>query len=84
MILPEGSDPKAVYVPVKQIQNILFVSGQGPFVNGEPAYTGKVGGGERTLEEAQEAAKLCIINMLAAIKDYVGNLDRVVNVVKLH
>lgn len=80
--LPENSSPKAMYVPVKQLGNVLFVSGQAPFVNGEPAYTGKVGG-ERTLEEAKEAAKICTINILAAVKDYVGDLDRVVNVVKL-
>lgn len=82
LILPENSTPKAMYIPVKQLGNALFVSGQIPFVDGELAYTGKVGG-ERTLEEAQEAAKICIMNMLAAVKDYLGDLDRVVEVVKL-
>ncbi|EQC1534849.1 RidA family protein [Clostridium botulinum] len=82
MKLPELSTPKAMYVPVKQLGNALFVSGQAPLVNGEPAYTGKVGE-ERTLEEAQKAAEICTINMLAAVKEYLGDLDRVVNVVKL-
>ncbi|MGO5072986.1 RidA family protein [Clostridium sporogenes] len=80
--LPELSTPKAMYVPVKQLGNALFVSGQAPLVNGEPAYTGKVGE-ERTLEEAQNAAKLCTINMLTAVKEYLGDLDRVVNIVKV-
>jgi enamine deaminase RidA (YjgF/YER057c/UK114 family) len=71
-----------MYIPVKQLGNALFVSGQIPVINGELAYTGKVGS-ERTLEEAQEAAKICTINMLAAVKNYLGDLDRVVNVVKL-
>ncbi|ACA57181.1 endoribonuclease L-PSP [Clostridium botulinum A3 str. Loch Maree] len=71
-----------MYVPVKQLGNALFVSGQEPLVNGEPAYTGKVGE-ERTLQEAQKAAKICTINMLAAVKECLGNLDRVVNVVKI-
>ncbi|MFE4144726.1 RidA family protein [Peribacillus sp. YIM B13472] len=82
IVLPESSAPKSMYVPVKQLGNVLFVSGQVPFVNGEPDNTGKVGG-ERTLEDAQDSAKICPINMLAAVKDYIGDLDRVVNVVKL-
>nr|WP_256972898.1 RidA family protein [Clostridium botulinum] len=82
MKLPKLSTPKAMYVPVKQLGNALFVSGQEPLVNGEPAYTGKVGE-ERTLQEAQKAAKICTINMLAAVKECLGNLDRVVNVVKI-
>jgi len=80
--LPEKSTPDAMYIPVKQLGNALFVSGQIPVVNGELVYTGKVGS-ERTLEEAQEAAKICTINMLAAVKNYLGDLDRVVNVVKI-
>ena len=80
--LPASSPPGAMYVPVKQVGNVLFISGQVPFVNGEWAYAGKVGE-ERTLEEGQQAARVCIINMLAAVKDYLGDLDKVKNVVKL-
>lgn len=71
-----------MYIPVKQLGNALFVSGHIPIVNGELVYTGKVGS-ERTLEEAQDAAKICTINILAAVKDHLGDLDRVLNVVKL-
>jgi len=80
--LPESSPPGAMYIPVKQVGNILFVAGQVPFVNGQLSYTGKVGK-ERTLEEAKEAARICVINMLAAVKHYVGDLDKVANIVKL-
>ena len=80
--LPASSPPGAMYVPVKQVGNVLFISGQVPFVNGELAYAGKVGE-ERTFEEGQQAARVCIINMLAAVKDYLGDLDKVKNVVKL-
>ncbi|MEK5530323.1 RidA family protein [Viridibacillus sp. FSL R5-0468] len=82
IILPKASAAKALYVPVKQLGNALFVSGQAPFIDGKAAYTGRVGR-ERTLEEAQEASKICIINTLAAVKDYIGDLDRIVNVIKL-
>lgn len=80
--LPEMSPPKALYIPVRQLGNALFVSGQVPFENGELRYSGKAGG-ERTLEEAQEAARLCIINLLAAVKAYLGDLDKIKNVVKV-
>lgn len=80
--LPEMSPPGAMYIPVKQIGNALFVSGQVPFVNGVMQYPGHVGE-EVTLEQAQEAARICIINMLAAVHYYLGDLDKVKNIVKL-
>ena len=45
-------------------------------------YPGYVGDSV-TLEEAQDAARICIINMLAAVKHYLSDLDKVKNVVKL-
>lgn len=80
--LPEMSPPKAMYIPVRPLGNALFVSGQVPFENGELRYSGKVGG-ERTLEEGEEAARLCIVNLLAAVKAYLGDLDKVKTVVKV-
>lgn len=80
--LPEMSPPGAMYIPVKRIGNALFVSGQVPFVNGVMQYPGHVGE-EVTLEQAQEAARICIINMLAAVHYYLGDLDKVKNIVKL-
>jgi enamine deaminase RidA (YjgF/YER057c/UK114 family) len=80
--LPDDTKPRAMYVPVKQLGNALFIAGQVPFVDGRLAYQGKVGK-ERTMEEAQDAARICIINMLAAVKGYLGDLDKVKNVVKV-
>lgn len=80
--LPESTKPAAMYIPVKQLGKVLYISGQVPFINGCLAYTGKVGK-ERTPEEAEEAARICIINMLAAVRDYLGDLDKVANVVKI-
>ena len=80
--LPERSPPGAMYIPVKQLGNALFVSGQVPFVDGVMQYPGHVGE-EITLEQAQEAARICIINMLAAVRYHLGDLDKVKNVVKL-
>ncbi len=80
--LPEAAAPAAMYVPVRQAGNILFVSGQIPVSGGKPVYTGKAGG-ERSLEEAKSAARLCAINILAAVKNHLGSLDKVRNVLKL-
>lgn len=80
--LPEVSRPKAAFVPVKQLGSALFVSGQLPMHNGELPYIGKVGDAV-TLEQAQEAARFCAVNALAALKSAVGDLDRIKNIVKL-
>ncbi len=80
--LPEQSEPKAMYVPVVQTGNLLYVSGQIPMAGDELLYTGKAGG-ERTLEEAQAAARVCAVNILAALKAYLGDLDRIKRIVKL-
>lgn len=80
--LPEASAPKAMYIPVKQVGNLLFVSGQIPLRNGQLAYTGKLGK-DLSLAEGEEAARICIINMLSALKSYLNDLDKIKNVVKL-
>lgn len=80
--LPDSAPPAAMYIPVKQVGNILFVSGQIPTKDGKPQFTGKVGG-ERDLAYAQDAARLCIINMLSAVRGHLGSLDKVKNVVKV-
>lgn len=80
--IPEPTAPLAMFVPVKRQGNALFVSGQVPMRDGKLAYTGKVGG-TRTLQEAQDAARLCIIGLLSTLKGYLGDLDRVANIVKI-
>lgn len=80
--LPAMSEPKAMYVPVVQTGNLCFVSGQIPMVGDSLVYTGKVGD-TRTLEEAQSAAKICVINALAALKAHLGDLDRITRFIKV-
>ncbi len=80
--LPEPPRAGAVYAPVKQTGDLLFVSGQGPFVNGVARYLGKAGA-ECSLEDAHDAARLCILNTLALVEQHVGDLDLVKNVVKV-
>ena len=80
--LPAMSPPKAMYIPVVQAGNLCFVSGQIPMLNDHLLYTGKVGD-TRTLEEAQEAARICVIGGLAALKAHLGDLDRIQRFIKV-
>ena len=80
--LPEAAAPAAMYVPVKQSGNLLFVSGQIPVLEGKMQFSGKVSK-DRTLEEAQESARLCAINIVAQAKAFLGDLDRVKSIVKI-
>ena len=82
ILLPPSSPPGAMYIPVKQLGSALFVAGQVPFVNGKLEISGKVGD-TVSMAQAQEAAQRCIINLLAALKDYLGDLDRVKIIVKI-
>lgn len=80
--VPEVAKPLAAYIPAKQVGNLVMTSGQVPLVKGVIKYGGKVGK-ELTEEEGQLAAQVCALNCLAAIKGVIGNLDKIVEVVKL-
>ena len=81
--LPESPQPIANYVPAVQTGNLLFVAGLGPAARDDgSAPIGKVGR-DLTLEEGYAAARLVGINLLARLKDSLGDLDRVERIVKL-
>lgn len=80
--IPAAAAPAAMYVPAKQTGNLLFISGQIPVKDGVMQYTGKAGK-DKTLEEAQAAARLCAINIIAAVKGFTGDLDKVKSIVKI-
>ena len=80
--LPEAPKPVAEYIPAKKSGNLVFTSGQGPIKDGKFVYVGKVGG-EVSLKEGYEAAKICAINCLAAIKSVIGSLDNIDEIVKV-
>jgi len=80
--LPSESAPLAAYVPAVRTGNLVFTAGQLPRRDGELLATGKVGG-EVTPEAATDAAALCALNALAAVKAEVGDLSAVRRVVKV-
>lgn len=81
--LPKVSAPLAAYVPTRLMGNVLYISGQGPIVDGKIVARGKLGR-DMTVEQGIAAARLSAINALAAIVSAAGNLDRVVQIVKLN
>jgi enamine deaminase RidA (YjgF/YER057c/UK114 family) len=82
LTLPAVSAPTNSYVSVKQAGSLLFVAGHGPKKDGKYPYLGKVGA-EVILEQAQECARLCIINCLASVQHYLGDLEKVKSIVKV-
>ncbi len=83
--LPAVAAPVAAYVPAVVTGNLLFTSGQLPFVAGSLPATGKVGDGQGLVpaDDAKEYARLCALNALAAVEAEIGSLERVTRVVKV-
>lgn len=82
IVLKEPPRPVAAYVPAVQWGLLVFTSGQVPLVDGKLRYTGRLGA-ELTLEQGYDAARICAINCLAAIKSVVGDLDNVKKIIKV-
>jgi len=82
--LPTPPAPVASYVPfVIASGNLVHISGQ-VSVDAKGGIKGKLGG-DLDLEDGQEAAALCGLNLLAQVRSACGgDLDRVVRVVKLN
>jgi enamine deaminase RidA (YjgF/YER057c/UK114 family) len=81
--LPNTPAPMANYVPSVQTGNLLYLSGQGPRDGNNQFKTGKVGG-DVTVEEAYQHARMVGLQLLSAAKTALnGDLSRVKRVVKL-
>ena len=81
--LPDPVRPLAAYVPTVRTGNLVYVSGQVPMVDGKPVHVGRLGADGLAVEQGVEAAQLCAINVLAALKTELGELSRVRRIVKL-
>ena len=83
LTLPALAAPIANYVGFVRTGDLLFVSGQLCLgADGKLVAKGKLGA-EVSIEDGQKAARACAVNLLAQIKAAVGDLDRVVRVVRL-
>ena len=79
--LPDARPPVANYVPFVITGNLLFISGQ-VSVTPDGLIKGRLGE-DMTLEQGQQAARACAINLIAQMKSALGDLERVTRIVKL-
>jgi len=81
--LPNAPDPVGAYVAYKKINSLLYISGQLPISPDGKLLKGKVGK-DLNLEDAQNAARFCTINILAQVKKALdGDLNKVKNCIKI-
>lgn len=82
--VPVAPTPAANYVPWVRTGNLVYIAGQVPVKDGQFRWVGKVGA-DYAVEEGQQAARECALNILSQLKTALdGDLDRVVRAVKLN
>ena len=80
--LPAAPDPVANYVNGVRTGNLIFLAGKGPRRADGTEISGKLGA-DLSIEQGYEAARLTAINQLAVLKEMIGDLGRVVRIVKV-
>ena len=80
--LPKQSTPIANYVNYVKTGNLIYFSGSGPAVEDEGYVRGKLGK-DMTIEQGREAARITGINMIANLKNAIGDLNKVKRIVKV-
>ena len=83
LTLPAAPSPAANYVPFTIAKGLLFIAGQAPVRDGKYAFKGQVGN-EVKVEDAQAAARLCGLNILAQVKSALaGDWSRLKSCVRI-
>jgi len=83
LLMPNPPAKGGMYEPAKDFgENFCYLSGCTPSFNGEAKWRGKLGA-QISLEEGQQAAKLCALNLLANIQAAYGSLERVKRIAKM-
>ena len=80
--LPPVGPPFGNYVHAQRTGNLLYLSGKGPRNADGSAPTGKVGG-EVSVEDAYQHARTVGLTLIAVLKETLGDLDRVTQIVKV-
>lgn len=80
--LPAAPAPVAAYIPATVVGNLVYTSGQLPFIDGALPFTGKVGGAVSP-EDANGLARTAVLNAIAAAASAAGGVDRIRRIVKL-
>lgn len=82
IVLTAPAAPVANYAPFVRTGNLLMVSGQICLDAGKLVAKGQLGAGV-SVEDGQRAARACAVNLLAQVKSALGDLDKVLRVVRL-
>lgn len=82
LVLPVPATPSFDYVPVTKFREVLYVSGQLPKQDGEVLITGRCGENV-SLEQAQLAAEICVLQGLACAAEAAGGLDQIIRVLRV-
>ena len=80
--LIKPTPPIANYVKAVRVGNLIFLAGHGPDKPEGGMVTGKVGG-ELTMEQGRDAARLTGISLLSTLKGEIGDLNKVKRIVKV-
>lgn len=80
--LPAPPTPFGSYVEAVQTGNLLFLSGMLPVVDHKAKYLGRLGN-ELDAEAGRDAARTAALSALAAARQHLGSLDRVIRVIRL-
>jgi enamine deaminase RidA (YjgF/YER057c/UK114 family) len=82
LTLPDVVPPLAAYVPATRSGDLVFTAGQVPFRDGSLLRIGKVGA-EVSAMDANECARQCALNALAAAASVAGGVDAIQQIVKV-
>jgi len=80
--LPNPPKAAAQYVPALVCGKLVFVAGQTPKEGTRLLYKGKLGK-DLSIEDGKKAAEICVMRCISAVKDVVGNLDRVKGIAQI-
>lgn len=80
--LPPPPLPMGAYIAAQRTGPLVYVSGQLPRWGDEMRYSGKPGL-DVSMEDAREAARLAALNALAVLQHEIGDLAKVVKIVKM-
>lgn len=83
--LPAVAAPVAAYVPAVRDGDIVYTSGQLPFVDGELPHKGLVGSRANDVspDAAKDMARIAVLNALAAAAEIAGGIDNIERIIKL-
>jgi enamine deaminase RidA (YjgF/YER057c/UK114 family) len=79
LVKPQGS-----YIPAMKYGETIITSGQLPIQDQRILFPGRVGSKDVSVEQAQKAAKVAVINCLSAIRYVCHDLDRITKVLRVN